>query len=312
MLNRRLIRIKVFQALYAYLQDETPSLNKAKSYLENSILGIEHNFYTVLLFPIELSHFVQANLDPKENKYLPTEKDLNVYNGLSFPDLYDKVVHNPQIAKHLAKPKHRWQESPETLRTIYKQIRNAEKFEDYFSKAAPTFDEQMAAFLSMYDFIIADSDEFNQEMEELEMLWEDEKRPIQKTINTFLKGVLKDKLDKPARNNSEESDWEFAVELMEKAVRNNEEFEELIASSAAKWDKDRIARTDMVIMTMALTELLHFPYIPIKVTLNEYLELAKDYSTPQSSKFVNGVLDKLVKELKAEDRLVKKGRGMVG
>ena len=99
---------------------------------------------------------------------------------------------------------------------------------------------------------------------------------------------------------------------MEKTVRNYDEFVDLIDKSAPKWDKERIAKTDMVLMTMALSELLHFPYIPIKVTLNEYLELAKDYSTPQSSKFINGVLDKLVKQLQSQDELVKKGRGMVG
>ena len=110
----------------------------------------------------------------------------------------------------------------------------------------------------------------------------------------------------------DETDWEFAEQLFDKSVRNTAEFENMIASSAAKWDKDRIAKTDMVLMTMALTEFVDFPYIPIKVTMNEYLELAKEYSTPQSSKFVNGILDKLQKQLKAENRLIKKGRGMVG
>ncbi|MBO6517472.1 MAG: transcription antitermination factor NusB [Bacteroidia bacterium] len=312
MLNRRLIRIKVFQAVYAYLQDETPSLNKAKSYLENSISGIDHNFYTVLLFPLELTHFIRVNLDPKENKYLPTDADVTAYNNLSFEGLYERIVQNPVVAKHMARPKHPWQDNTSMLRTAYKAIRGAEKFEDFLSQTNPSAEDQQHAFLRIYDYLIHESEEFNQEMEEVEMLWEDEKRPIRKAINTFLKDVFQNPDAKPNRNNSEESDWEFAEELLEKSVRNNEEFETLIAGVAAKWDTDRIAKTDLVIMTMALTELIHFPYIPIKVSLNEYLELAKDYSTPQSSKFVNGILDKLVKQLKAEDRLVKKGRGMVG
>ncbi len=312
MLNRRLIRIKVFQALYAYLQDETPSLNKAKSYLRNSISGIEHNFFTVLLFPIEMAHFVRTNLNPSENKYLPTKEDKAVYSCLSFDGLYETLVQNPEVSKHMRKPKHPWQDNPSMLRSAYKEIKRAEKFEKYFAISAPDRNDQVTAFLSIYDYLINDSDEFNQEMEEVEMLWEDEKRPIHKAVNTFVKDILKNQDAKPSRNNSEESDWEFAENLLEKAVRSNEEFENLIAASAAKWDKERIARADMVIMTMALTELIHFPYIPIKVSLNEYLELAKVYSTPQSSKFVNGILDKLVKQLKAEDRLVKKGRGMVG
>ena len=148
-------------------------------------------------------------------------------------------------------------------------------------------------------------------MEEINMLWEDEQIPVRNATQEYVKAVLAGK-DQKATGRKDDSDWEFAEELMEKSVRNYKDYVELIAVAAPKWDKERIARTDMVLMTMALTELVHFPYIPIKVTLNEYLELAKNYSTPQSSKFVNGVLDKLVKQLKAEDKIVKKGRGMVG
>ena len=149
-------------------------------------------------------------------------------------------------------------------------------------------------------------------MEEINMLWEDERIPVRNAVQQFTKSVLAEKSTKSNRNNTEESDWLYAEELLEKTIRHYDTFVDLIDISAPKWDKERIAKTDMVLMTMALTELVHFPYIPIKVSLNEYLELAKDYSTPQSSKFINGVLDKLVKQLKAENKLVKKGRGMVG
>lgn len=312
MLNRRLIRIKVFQALYAFLQDETPSLNKAKSYLRNSISGIDHNLYTVLLFPVELVHFVQINLNPEENKYLPTDEEVRAYNNMCFRELYDQIVRHPEISTHLAKPKHRWQDYPEVLRKAFKEVRSSDQFAEYLSLDNPSREDQVNAFVQLYNFFINDSEEFNQEMEEIEMLWEDEKVPIRNAATQVMRSILKNKPVKQVHKNDEETDWEFAEELLEKTVRFRQEYEDLIAGSAAKWDKDRIAKTDMVLMTMALAELEHFAYIPVKVTLNEYLELAKDYSTPQSSKFVNGILDRLVKQLREENRLVKKGRGMVG
>ncbi len=312
MLNRRLIRIKVFQVLYAYLQDETPSLNKAKSYLENSITGIEHNFFTVILFPIELIHYMRTNLNPKENKYLPSAEDQRAFDNMSFDGLYERIVQNEEVAKYLAKPKHRWQDHPDVLRKVYHKMRQAKSLNGFMTNENPTEDERIQAIRDIYNYLINESEEFNQEMEEIEMLWEDEKSSIKKAVDGYMKSLLRNKSANRARNGNGESDLEFAESLLEKSVRSGKDFEEMIGRSAAKWDADRIAKTDMVIMTMALTELVHFPYIPVKVSLNEYLELAKEYSTPQSSKFVNGVLDKLVKELKAENRLVKKGRGMVG
>jgi transcription antitermination protein NusB len=312
MLNRRLIRIKVFQALYAYLQDESPSLNKSKSYLKNSISGIENNFLTVLLFPIELTHYLRLHMNPSENKYLPSEEDLSAYANLSFPDLYDKLVQHEEIRKFMAKPAHRWQDHPEILRSVIGEVRKSEMMKPYLVATNPSTAEQEKGFIHLYKFLIESSEDFSQEMEEINMLWEDERIPVRNAVQQFVKSVFADKSTKNNRNNTEESDWIYAEELLEKTVRHYDEFVDLVDKSAPKWDKERIAKTDMVLMTMALTELVHFPYIPIKVSLNEYLELAKDYSTPQSSKFINGVLDKLVKQLTAEDKLVKKGRGMVG
>ncbi len=312
MLNRRLIRIKVFQALYAYLQDEVPSLNKSKSYLKNSVSGIENNFITVLLFPIELTHFLRSQMNPAENKYLPSEEDKRVYANLSFPEVYERLVRHDEIANFMKKPAHRWQDHPGVLRSVVNGIRKSELMEGYLNTDNPNKAEQEKGFVQLYKYIIESNDDFSQEMEEINMLWEDERIPVRNAVQQFTKSVLAEKSTKSNRNNTEESDWLYAEELLEKTIRHYDTFVDLIDISAPKWDKERIAKTDMVLMTMALTELVHFPYIPIKVSLNEYLELAKDYSTPQSSKFINGVLDKLVKQLKAENKLVKKGRGMVG
>ncbi|MCB9263292.1 MAG: transcription antitermination factor NusB [Flavobacteriales bacterium] len=311
MLNRRLIRIKVFQVVYAHLQDETGSMNKAKSYLKNSIRSIDNNFFTVVLFPLELIHFIRTKLDPSDTMYLPKAEDISAYKALNFNGLYEKIVQNEEVASHLARPNYKWETQDELLRNTYRKIRADERFAEFLSKTELTEEEAQAALISIYEFVIDEMEEFNHQMEEIDMLWEDEKDAIKKAVKSYVKDLCRGKKARvPSKD--DETDWEFAEQLFDKSVRNTAEFENMIASSAAKWDKDRIAKTDMVLMTMALTEFVDFPYIPIKVTMNEYLELAKEYSTPQSSKFVNGILDKLQKQLKAENRLIKKGRGMVG
>jgi len=310
MLNRRLIRVKVFQSLYAYLQDDEPSLTKSKSYLKNSIEGIDHNFQAVLVFPLEMIHYIRVNHNPAENKYLLNENDSNAYKNLSFQGLYEQLVQHPVIKPAMEKPFVRWQDNQDVLRAVYKEIRKESTLEEYLN--APDLDEKTTQkfFLRFTAFIVERSKAFAQEMEEVNMLWEDEHIPIKNALHQFFKSILND--EQVPEVGVEEADWEFAETLMDQTIEENEEYINLIDKAAPKWDKERIARTDLVLMSMALAELLHFPYIPVKVTLNEYLELAKNYSTPQSSRFINGVLDRLVKQFRADNKLVKKGRGLVG
>ncbi|MFT4523661.1 MAG: N utilization substance protein B [Bacteroidia bacterium] len=313
MLNRRLIRIKVFQAFYAYTQDESPSLNKSKSYLHDSIHGIAGNFLTVLLFPLELVHYVRHNLNPEDYKYLPSEQDKFKHDALMLNGLYEQLVRQPFISNALERPIHNWQISKETLRSLYKEIVNTRFFKAYVKTDYNNFDNQVEFLLKLYDYLGTNSEAFNLEMEEIEMLWEDEKIPILKAIKLLLSDLkLNSELTMPRLSKEEEDDEVFANQLLIKSVRNQADFEDLIAKATPGWDKDRIARADMILMVMALTEMQDFPYIPIKVSMNEYLELAKNYSTPQSSKFVNGILDKLTKKLKEENKVEKKGRGMIG
>lgn len=311
MLNRRLIRVKVFQALYAYVQDDQPSLNKSKSYLKESIAGIHKNFLTVFIFPFELVHYIRTHHDPRANKYLANDDASRLYDALSLRGGYEHFVSNPEIKKTIERPPYAWQKNQELLRSVYRKLAEDEATQKLLATDFTQLEHQFKFISRIYDFL-KDLEEFDQAMEEIEMLWEDEKIPVYKAIRNLMQEVREEGvLNLPEPDDKDTEGQQYANDLLTQATRNMEEYAVMIDQNAPGWDRERIAKADMILMTLALTELIHFPYIPVKVTLNEYLELAKNYSTPQSSKFVNGVLDKLVAQLKAENRIAKKGRGMI-
>ncbi|MBI1305464.1 MAG: transcription antitermination factor NusB [Bacteroidetes bacterium] len=311
MLNRRLIRVKVFQALYSYLQDDDQSLNKAQSYLADSVDGIYQNFKTVFIFPLELIHYIRTKQNPADFKYIVEEKDARIYKALCMEGAYEFLVRQDDIRSAMERPAHNWQKDPDLLNTIYRQLRELPITQKLAEVDQPTVSVQIKFLNKIFEFL-KDSEVFDHAMEEIEMLWEDEKVPVFKFIRTTVSSIKEEEeLHLPSPHDKEDDSRSFSSDLLKLAARHYNDYTALIDANSPGWDKDRIAKTDMIIMTLALTELLNFPYIPVKVTLNEYLELAKNYSTPQSSKFVNGVLDKLVKQLKSENRLEKKGRGMI-
>ncbi len=266
---------------------------------------------TVLLFPLELVHFIRTQKNPTEKKFIQDDLAQKKYEALALNGFYEYMVRQPAVQRAMKKPHHQWHSDTALLASVYRAMLENPALEKLMASEPNDFQSQ-AKFMNRLFTYLRDNEEFDTAMEEIEMLWVDEKIPIHKAIRTALSSV--DENTELALPISDEKDVEglsYSDELLTLSSRHMKEYGDLIDANAPGWDRDRIAKTDMILMTMALTELIHFPYIPIKVTLNEYLELAKNYSTPQSSKFVNGVLDKLVSQLKEDKKLVKKGRGMI-
>lgn len=314
MLNRRLIRIKIFQALYAHFQSENSSKEASRKFLLRSLTGIEKTFNAIVIFPFELSHWVKTTQNP-ENKYITTAESEAAYNLMANNPALDKLAANPVFEKALSKPVINWFNENDFLQLMYKKIMQHEKFKTLCT-LENTFDNQWAFISWVYDYLLEESEDFDQKMEEIEMHWDDEKYPIKHSLKKILSGVtsLEDisQLSFPALSKDLEDDMAFSEKLLNSAIIHADEYESLIASRTPGWDKERIARADIILMVMAVTEFIEFPNIPVKASMNEYLELAKLYSTPQSSKFINGILDKLLKDLQAENKIVKKGRGLLG
>lgn len=316
MLNRRLIRIKIFQVLYAHFQSESNGLQASINTLNKSLTGIQNTFNALLSLPFELAHYVETNHNPAEHKYFKKESDARQYDLIRAEKVLLLMRKNPEISKIVEKPSHGWLHDAEFLFILYKKITQQEKMAAFVENEVDSFEVQKGYLVWLYQYLMDDSEDFNQKMEETDMHWADEKYPLNASLKRMIQPIEATldplQIEIPELSKDLDDDMSFAKELLKVCIQKEKEFETLIAERTPGWDPERIAKTDMILMYMALAEFMEFPNIPVKATLNEYLELAKMYSTPQSSKFLNGILDKLLKDLTLDHRIVKKGRGLVG
>jgi N utilization substance protein B len=311
-INRRLIRIKVFQTLFSEFAEHEENSRAINSKVEHSILGLQNNLLGVLSFGPQLAHFLEKDKNPTEFKFNPTSDDIKSFKLFTSNHFINAVANNPEINDYMNKPTLDWNAESETLFLIYKQIKQSNP---YKIAMAQTVDEQVEITFakSMYKYLILESVEFEELLEDRILYWYDEKIPILKSLERIF-----DKFDKtseiqlPALFKDKDEDLRFARELVETYLEHKEEVVSYINEYTPGWDSDRITKTDFILMTMALCEFKYMPMIPVKVTLNEYIEIAKMYSTPKSSKFVNGTLDKILQDWKKENLIQKKGRGLIG
>lgn len=312
MLNRRLIRVKVFQAFYAYDNQENEK-GKVKSYLLRSLKGIEDTFFNVLLFPYEFSHFMNMEFNQAAPGIRNTSERRIAAQKLSGLQIWKSFEETPEISERIKKPRHNWQIDKDFLRSITKNLLEEPFFREYALDESEK-EEQISEetfLMAWLEYLCNKNEDFQQQMEALDMHWEDEKSPVLQSLKKLFKDGVSAPLPIPAVSTDWEEDSGFAMDLFDCAVASEESYSNMISEYTPDWEVDRIAKTDMQLMVLALCEFTKFPYIPLKVSMNEYLELAKRYSTPQSSKFINGVLDKLMKKLQEENKIIKKGRGLL-
>lgn len=315
MLTRRHIRVKVMQCIYALIQSKDDSLQKQEKFLKVSIEN------TYRLYLIWLSLFVEIQQKASEQLSLSTKKYLAevekghwdkarfVNNGL-----LQQLKNNQLLKETFTNTKlDNWYLNEEYVKLIYKDIVDSKIYDDYMKMTHTDFNKDKEFILSLFKEIIAPNQKIYEYFEDDKLTWIDD-IPI---VNTF---ILKQfKKAKEVHNESfflpkllkDQEDMVFANNLLTKTLLKNAALEKEIEGKTPNWDKDRIADIDSILLKMAICELLHFSSIPERVTINEYLEIAKEYSTPKSSIFINGILDKLTKEYRAEGKLNKMGRGLL-
>lgn len=315
MLTRRHIRVKVMQCIYALIQSKDDSLQKQERFLKDSI----DNMYTLYLLMLSLLVEVQKHAAQQvalsSKKYLADEAD-DFPNKEKFINnkLLLQIVDNTLLKEELEHKKlDNWYLNEEYVKLIYKAILDSKSYASYMAVPTSAFAEDKALIQNLFREVIAPNEKVYDYFEDDKLTWVDD-IPI---INTY---ILKQfKKVKENQNPSfflpsllkDDEDMVFAKKLLTKTLLKNSELEKEIEGKTPNWDKDRIADMDYILLKMAICELLNFPSIPEKVTINEFLEIAKEYSTPKSSIFINGILDKLVKEYKAEGKLNKMGRGLL-
>lgn len=308
MLNRRLIRIKTFQALFGEFGQTSTRPSTVSANVKKSMRGMGQNLLAVLSFGPELMHYLTVEHNPTDYKYNPSEEDIRTFNFIAENQFFKDLNENTEYATYANMPSFDWQAEKDLLFLLYKEFKATETY------ATLTEDYNATEFsLALYKYLLLDSVEFEQLMEDKNIFWYDEKIPILKSLEKIFvdyQSVHRVEIPKLFRNESE--DLKMAEDLIDVYFEHKEEMEDTIRKYTPGWESDRITKIDYMLILMALLEFRFMPSIPVKVTMNEYIEIAKMYSTPKSSKFVNGTLDKILKDWKDQDLIKKMGRGLIG
>jgi len=313
MFNRRFLRIKVFQALYAFNQDEKANRSTYVKNLLNSLNKTYDLYIFLLAFPIEFKFYLLNEFDVQTLKHFPDNNIIFPIKTLLKNKAIVQLDRSELLKEKLGSVSEKWQGVTDLFKSILTQIKESNLFKEYITKSEHTFAEDRKFLSEMYEIIIADSEEFEQYIEERYINWDDDQVLITLAL---LKSIHS--IKESGGNNfigkfdmKEEEDLDFMKQLFQYTIDNDDEMLKLIADKTKNWEAERIAIVDMLLMKMALCEIMSFPQIPVKVSINEYLELAKIYSTPSSHTFINGVLDKIKIDLSKEDKINKSGRGLV-
>lgn len=313
MLSRRSLRIKVMQQLYAFEQTQDQDIKSfAKPLLESIKQTYSCLFYNLSVFG-NACEYVQTDVQIKAGKFMPKDKDKRISTRLYFNPIIQTIVNDEFLNKELRDLKIIPRLDDELYRHLFIKLSPTEEYKAYVALPEDSpikDDEKMLAFF--YKKIILHDELFLGQTEDLFPTWWSDKDITEYNVLNFLKIVSEKatfKLKKLTEAIEEEN--EFAFKLFEFTIANKAMLDEEIKPLLTNWDPERLAFTDSIIMRMALAEFLFFHEVPVKVTINEYLEIAKTYSTPKSSEFINGVLDKLLKELRESNRLLKTGKGVI-
>lgn len=310
MLNRRFLRIKVMQALYGFFQEDNGDLKKAEKTLMLSLDNIYSLYLYLLALLIDTHQHANSVIEDAKNKKLPSQSDLNPNTRFIENKFLSALVNKKEIKEAIAKRKISWEDNSEIVRKIFADIKVSEEYKSYMLEKSTTILEDKEFISNLLVNIIAEHEFLTYHLEEKNIHWADDlfvgTIGIKKTIDSF----NGERLNLQELYKAEADDVVFVTELFEKCIIHNDTFSEMISEKTVNWEVDRIAQMDVLLMKMALSEVLYFPNIPIKVTLNEYIDISKEYSTPKSKMFINGILDKIVLDLNSKQKITKTGRGL--
>jgi len=314
MISRRIIRTKVLQVLYAYYSSEERSINNTEKELFFCIHKTYDLYHYLLALVIEIADYAEGRIELKQNKHLPTLEDLNPNTKFVNNLFIQQLRTNRHLNAYLNQTKLSWVNNRELIKELFLIMTESEIYESYISNENPSYIEDRKFIEKIFNKIFLVSEELYEVLEEQSIYWNDDIEfvisVIIKTIKQFNESTDPDHSLMPLYKDDEDRD--FAKNLFRKAILNHDELQGLIKVHSSNWDVDRIAFMDILMMQLAITEFLYFPSIPTKVTMNEYIELSKFYSTEKSRNFINGILDKTLKDLKKEGKINKAGRGLVG
>lgn len=314
MISRRQLRIKALQTLYAYYKTGRDDMGRSEKELHFNIFKAYELYHYLLLLIVDVILYAESRMEIAMNKRIPTPEDLHPNRRFTDNRLIWQIRNNDQLLRFVEQYKLNWANYPEFIKEIYNKIVEVEEFENYMSAEINGYGEDKKMITYIYSHIIYPSESLASIMEDQSIYWNDDLEFITSMIVKTLKKFKEDDgADKPLMElYKNDEDRDYVVKLFRQTILHRDEYVEYIKQNTRNWDLDRIAFMDILIMQIAIAELIAFPSIPTKVTLNEYLEISKYYSTSKSNVFINGVIDKVVMQLKEEKKIEKKGRGLIG
>lgn len=312
MISRRLLRIKVLKALYAHLKSESCSLAVSEKNLVASIDKTYDLYFQMLSLIVELARHAEQRQQAAMQKRLPTAEDLNPNRKFVENSVIRILSESDSVNDYLASHKLSWNQYPELIKNLFNELEQTESYQKYMLSQERSFREDLALVTDFYTNGLEESEALEEALEEQSIMWNDDLGFALIMVTRTLSNMRASHQEvKVLPKFKSEDDLEYAKELFAKTALNFDKQQQLIEQFTRNWDVERIAYMDNLIMAIAVTELLSFPSIPVKVTLDEYIEIAKYYSSPGSSNFINGVLDKIVSTLNEEGKINKSGRGLI-
>ncbi|WOI22955.1 transcription antitermination protein NusB [Nonlabens ulvanivorans] len=312
MLTRRQLRIKVMQAIFAFQKQENAEIKEFETFLNQSMTKTYSLFLYMTQLLVEIHKLAEDKVIKGQQRHLATDSDLNPTRNFIDNKILTKLRESQALVDALKqrdlKP---WHLNVRYVENLYNQITTSKTYVIYMSEPDQSLKADLKFLTQIYTDIIAPNDEILDFLEDENITWTDDYPLVNSAMIMFLRKIKPGKEIKLPELIKDEDDVKFTMDLFRKTLFNREEFLERIEGKTPNWEQDRIAQIDLVLIMMAQCEFLKFNSIPVKVSLNEYLEISKDYSTPKSSFFINGILDNLSKEYETEGVLNKSGRGLM-
>ncbi|MBV2227270.1 MULTISPECIES: transcription antitermination factor NusB [Sphingobacterium] len=315
MLNRRHLRVKVMQTLYAYSLSEDKNIVNFEKSLLKSVEEVDEMYIWTLNLLDEVAEYVLVDVEGIANKWIPSDKDKTFTSTkLNSNTFIDSLRQNREYLEKVKRYKVDWNYDPEIVRSIFSQLKDSEAYLEYLNLEDRSISAEKDIIKYIFKKIILKSPDIEQALDERFINWQVDKEVLQAMIAKTFKNFSS---EVPAKNKLADltpswlEDKDFIIDLLKLTIKYTDEYQDMVAAKTKNWESDRIALVDNLLMRMAITELINFPTIPVKVTINEYIELSKSFSTLKSSTFINGILDKILADLNAQRRIKKEGRGLI-
>ena len=310
MISRRLLRIKILQILYAFFNTESSDILKSEKDLVFSIQKAYDLYYYLLLLIIAIKRYGESRIELARNKMLPTFEDLHPNTRFIENEVIRQIEENPKFNRYMSERKMSWANHPELVKSLYNKLIESPYYIEYMERPTVGYEEDRQLLIDFFSNELEEYDMFYDILEEQSIFWNDDIDFVVIMVIKTITDLRPDKVSFLPMYRSDE-DREFAFRLLRATMLHYEEYRKIIEEYVDNWDIERVAQIDKLILHLAINELIEFPLIPVKVTFDEYLELAKYYSTPKSSLFINGLLDKIMADLSDKGKISKIGRGLI-